>query len=68
MPKTLMSYPRLSYGFIFILYLNEHFYSPISDCAICVNAGGTSCYWKHFGTRVGVQRAGRNVAMLGQQR
>ena len=40
MPKTLMSYPRLSYSFSFILYLNEHFYSPISDlCNLC------ECRW-----------------------
>ena len=41
MPKTLMSYPRLSYVFSFILYLNEYFYSPISDlCNWC------ECRWK----------------------
>ena len=40
MPKTLMSYLRLSYGFSFILYLNEHFYSLISDlCNFC------ECRW-----------------------
>ena len=36
MPKTPMSYPRLSYGFSLILQLNAHFYSPISDsCILC---------------------------------
>ena len=36
MPKTLMPYPRLSYGFSLILQLNTHFYSPISDsCILC---------------------------------
>ena len=36
MPKTLMSFPRLSYGFSFILHLNMHFYSLISDlCSLC---------------------------------
>ena len=62
MPKTLMSYPCLSYGFSFILHLNKHFYSPISDlCSLC------ECRWNgqflgFWEQRVEVQRAGRNVA------
>ena len=63
MPKTLMSYLRLSYGFSFILYLNEHFYSPISDlCNSCEcrwNGQLLGAFWEQ---RVEVQRAGRNVA------
>ena len=36
MPKTLMPYLCLSYGFSFILQLNTHFYSPISNsCILC---------------------------------
>ena len=36
MPKTLMPYPRLSYGLSLILQLNTHFYSPISNsCILC---------------------------------
>ena len=36
MLKTLMPYPRLSYGFSVILQLNTHFYSLISDsCILC---------------------------------
>ena len=65
MPKRLMSYPRLSYGFSFILYLNEHFYSPISDlCNLCEcrwNGQLMGAFWEQ---RVEVQRAGRNVATL----
>ena len=63
MPKTLMSYPRMSYGFSFILCLNEHFYSPISDlcnsCECRQNGQLLGAYWER---RVEVQRAGRNVA------
>ena len=63
MPKTLMSYPRLSYGFSFILYLNEHFYSPIFDlCNLCKcrwNGQLLGAFWEQ---RFEVQRAGRNVA------
>ena len=62
MPKTLMSYPRLSYGFSFILRLNEHFYSPISDlCNLCEcrwNGQLLEAFWEQ---RVEVKRAGRNV-------
>ena len=36
MPKTLMPYPRLPYGFSFILQLKYEFYSTISDsCILC---------------------------------
>ena len=57
-----MSYPRLSYDFSFILYLNEHFYSPISDlCNLCEcrwNGQLLGAFWEQ---NVEVQRAGRNV-------
>ena len=63
MPKTLISYPRMSYGFSFILYLNEHFYSPIYDlCSSCEcrwNEQLLGAFWEQ---RVEVQRAGSNVA------
>ena len=63
MPKTLMLNPRLSYGFSFILYLNKHFYSPISDlCNLCEcrwNRQLLGAFWEQ---RVEVQRAGKNIA------
>ena len=58
-----MSYSRLSYGFSFILYLNKHFYSSISDlCSLCEcmwNGQFLGAFWEQ---RVEVQKAGRNVA------
>ena len=38
MPKTLMPYPRLSYGFSFILQLNTHFIARYLILALCVNS------------------------------
>ena len=37
MPKTLMPYPRLSYGFSTILQLNTHFIARYLILAFCVN-------------------------------
>ena len=53
MAEILRSYPRLSYVFSFILYLNTYFYSPISDFEIGVNAGEKGSFWKHSGVEGG---------------
>ena len=49
MPKTLMSYPRLSYCLSFILQLIKYFYSPTSDfCIVCelqVERGFFEAFW-----------------------
>ena len=49
MPKTLMSYPRLSYCLSFILQLIKYFYSPTSDfCIVCelqVERGFLEAFW-----------------------
>ena len=63
MPKTLMSYPHLSYIFSFILYLNDHFYSPISDlCNLCECRWNGQLLGAFWDQRVEVQRADRNIA------
>ena len=63
MPKTLMSYPRMSYGFSFILYLNKHFSSPISNlCNLCERRWNGQLLGAFWEQKVEVQRAGRNIA------
>ena len=53
MSKILRSYPRLSYVFSFILYLNTYFVARYLICAIGVNAGEKGSFGKHSGVEGG---------------
>ena len=62
MPKTLMPYPRLSYGFSLILQLNTHFYSSISDsCILCEQQVKQTVFEIILEQIEEVQKVGRNV-------
>ena len=62
MPKTLMPYPRLSYGFSLILQLNTHFYSPITDsCILDEQQVERAVFEIILEQRAEVQKVGRNV-------
>ena len=63
MPKKLMPYLRLSYGFSFILQLNTHVYGPISgSCILCEQRVERAVFEIILEQRVEVQKVGRNVA------
>ena len=63
MPKTLMPYPNLSYGFSLILQLITYFYSPISDSFIlCELQVERAIFESILEQRVEVHKAGKNVA------
>ena len=63
MPKTLMPYPRLSYGFSLILQLNTNFYSSASDSFIlCEQQVERVVFEIILEKRAEVQKVGRNVA------
>ena len=63
MSKTLMPYPRLSYGFSLILQLNAHFYSPISDsCILCEQHVERAVFEIILDLIAEVQEVGKNVA------
>ena len=63
MSKTLMPYQRLSYGFSFILQLNMHFYSPISNsCILCEQQVERAVFEIILEQRAELQKVGRNVA------
>ena len=63
MPKTLIPYPRLSYGFSLILQLNTHFYSPIFDsCILCEKQVERAVFEIILQQRAEVKKVGRNVA------
>ena len=63
MPKTLMPYLRLSYGFSLILQLITYFYSPISDfCILCELQVERGVFERNLEQRVEVHKASRNVA------
>ena len=63
MPKTLMSYSRLSYGFSLILQLITYFYRPISDsCILCELQVERAVFESILEQRVEVHKASRNVA------
>ena len=49
MAEIFKSYPRLSYVFGVILYLNTYFVAQYLICANGVNAGEKGSFWKHFG-------------------
>ena len=63
MPKTLMPYLRLSYGFSLILQLITYFYSPISNsCILCELQVERAVFESILEQRVEVHKAGRNVS------
>ena len=63
MPKTLMPYPRLFYGFSLILQLITYLYSPISDsCILCELQVERGVFESILEQRLEVHKAGRNVA------
>ena len=67
MPKTLMSYPRLSYGFSLILQLNLYLYSPIADfCISCEQRVERAVFGTILELREEKHEADRNVATSGQ--
>ena len=51
MPKTLMPYPRLSYGFSSILQLNTHFIARYLILAFCVNSKWNGQFLGSFWSR-----------------
>ena len=53
MAEIFRSYPCLSYVFSVILYLNTYFVERYLICAIGVNVGKKSSFWKHFGVEGG---------------
>ena len=68
MPKTLMPYPRLSYGFSLILQLNMHFYNPISNsCILCEKQVELAVFEIILEQRAKVQKVGRNITTSGQR-
>ena len=58
MPKTLMPYPHLSYGFRIILQLNTHFIARYLILALCVNSRWNGQLLGSFWSRV---KTSRNV-------
>ena len=68
MPKTLMPYPRLFYGFSLILQLITYLYSSIFDsCILCELQVERAVFESILEQRVEVHKAGRNV-MTSQRR
>ena len=62
MPKSLMPYPRLSYGFSLILQLNTHSYGSISDsCILCEQQVERAVFKIILEQRAKVHKVGSNV-------
>ena len=53
MAKILRSYSRLSYVFIFILYLNMYFCSSVFDLCNWCECRRKGSFWKHSGAEGG---------------
>ena len=64
MPKTLMPYPRMSYGFSSILQLNTHFIAQYLSLAFCVNSRWNGQFLGSFWSR---EKNSRNVVTSSQR-